>query len=123
MRKLFLFGTGIFWLAVLTVWAGSKWLPPDFVEVEVSALEKRIPMSEVALHSSDADCWMVIDGSVFDLTLYLPDHPSKPSIILQWCGMEASEAYRTKTTGRSHSPEADQMLVKYRIGTLSGGGN
>lgn len=65
---------------------------------------------------------MAIDGSIYDLTPYLPDHPSKPSIILPWCGKDASEAYRTKTKGRSHSPEADQLLVNYRIGALSGGG-
>jgi hypothetical protein len=34
-----------------------------------------------------------------------------------WCGKEATEAYNTKQ-GRLHSPYADELLAKYRIGTL-----
>jgi cytochrome b involved in lipid metabolism len=55
---------------------------------------------------------------VYDLTAYLPEHPSTPSVIVPWCGREASEVYRTKTRGRPHSPEADQLLSRYRIGVI-----
>lgn len=44
---------------------------------------------------------LAINGQVYDLSAYLPEHPSKPDIILPWCGKEASEAYRTKTRGRA----------------------
>lgn len=36
-----------------------------------------------------------------------------------WCGKEATDAYRTKTKGRPHSPYADQLLPTYRIGQLT----
>ena len=44
---------------------------------------------------------------------------SDPAAILPWCGKDASEAYRTKTRGRPHSPYADTLLPKYRIGALT----
>lgn len=122
MRKLFFVATGVFWLAVLATWAGKQWLPPAR-DATSAAVTRPIPLSEVALHASEADCWMAIAGSIYDLTAYLPEHPSKPSIVLPWCGKEASEAYRTKTKGRPHSSEADQLLSSYRIGVLSGEGH
>lgn len=119
-RKLFFFATALFWLAVLSIWAGSRWWPAPDGEAPVVA-QKGYLLAEVARHASGDDCWMAINGNVYDLTAYLPEHPSRPSIILPWCGKEASEAYRTKTRGRPHSPEAEQLLVTYRIGLLESG--
>lgn len=119
-RKLFLFATALFWLAVLGIWVGSRRSPLPQEEAPIIAA-KHFALEEVARHASADDCWMSIDGKVYDLTAYLPDHPSRPGIILPWCGKEASEAYRTKTKGRSHSPEAEQLLATYQIGLLESG--
>lgn len=62
---------------------------------------------------------MAIRGAVYDLSTYLPEHPSRPDIVLPWCGKEASEAYNTKMKGRPHSPYADELLAKYRIGSFA----
>ncbi len=62
---------------------------------------------------------MAIRGQVHDLGAYLPEHPSRPDIVLPWCGKEATEAYETKTRGRRHSAAADAMLASYRIGILA----
>lgn len=117
-RKLFLLATVLFWLAVLAAWAGSRWWPAPPTE-PVLAAEKRFTPAEVARHASADDCWMAIGEQVYDLTSYLPEHPTRPAIIVPWCGKEASEAYRTKNKGRPHSPEADQLLAAYRIGRLA----
>ncbi len=117
MRKLFLLGTGAFWIAVLVFWAGARWLPPA-AEPQPSFAEKRLTLDEVARHANPADCWMAIERTVYDLTRYLPDHPSRSGIVEPWCGKEATEAYRTKMKGRPHSPEADQLLTQFRIGVL-----
>lgn len=118
MRKFFLFGTSAFWLAVVAVWAGSALSPAATVEAKTSTA-KRYTLAEVARHSTPEDCWMAIGGKVYDLTAYLPDHPSRPDVILHWCGREASDAYRTKTKGRTHSSGADQLLTRYFIGSLA----
>lgn len=119
-RRLFFLVTVLFWLAVAAIWAGSRWwrVPQEAVP---AVAEMRFKLAEVAGHASADDCWMAIEGKVYDLTAYLPDHPSRPSVILPWCGKEASEAYRTKTKGRAHSPEADQLLSSYQIGGVASG--
>lgn len=115
-RKLFILGTCLFWLATLAAWAASR--QPEVPEAAKPAKENRFTLAQVARHGTPEDCWMAIEGKVYDLTAYLPEHPSRPSVVVPWCGKEASEAYRTKTKGRPHSPEADRLLDKYRIGVL-----
>lgn len=118
MRKLFLLGTGTFWIAVLMVWAGARWLPPPAGQPP-TVVDKRFTLDDVTRHGDPADCWMAIDRSVYDLTPYLPEHPSKSGIVEPWCGKEATQAYRTKMKGRPHSPEADHLLTQYRVGALA----
>lgn len=118
MRRLYYFSTAVFCLALLGFWLAARVLPS--VETgEVAGEERRISAEELSRHMLADDCWMAIDGQVYDLTEYLPDHPSRPSVILAWCGREASEAYRTKGKGKSHSAAADQMLPAYRIGVYA----
>ena len=135
MRKLFLVATSLFWAAVMAFAVAATSNPPAAAPLTpatapatpssaqapaaVKPAEKRFALAEVARHASEADCWMAINGVVYDLTAYLPDHPSRPSVVLPWCGKEATEAYKTKTKGRPHSPGADQLLPTYRIGVLA----
>ena len=117
MRKLFFLGTGLFWLAVIAVAVGA-WRVPAAPKAAPQEIARRMSLAEVARHSSAQDCWMVIHGTVYNLSAYLPEHPSKPSIILPWCGREATEAYQTKTRGRAHSPQADQALADFSVGLV-----
>jgi cytochrome b involved in lipid metabolism len=119
MRKLFIVSTLLFWLAVGGFWAASAWLPEP--AAEAVAADKSYGLTEVARHAAAKDCWMAIAGEVYDLSAYLPQHPADPAVILPWCGKDATDAYRTKTKGRPHSPYADQLLPKYRIGRLGEG--
>lgn len=127
MRKLFIISTVIFWLAVAGFWLADVFItniPPVTVVspvVEPAVVEPAVKgylLAEVAGHARQDDCWMAIEGSVYDFTTYLPDHPSAPELILPWCGKEATQAWRTKNKGRSHSSRANQLLEKYRIGQL-----
>jgi cytochrome b involved in lipid metabolism len=118
MRELYRSTTVIFWLLVSAFWANSLWLPAAEEGVAVAA-EKVIESSELARHASPDNCWMAIRGTVYDLSAYLPRHPSPPEIVLPWCGKEATEAYVTKTKRRPHSAHADELLAKYRIGILA----
>ena len=118
-RKFFLTSTALFWLTVMVFWGAATWLPEHAGQPSAAAAEKSFTLAEVARHATPNDCWMAIGGVVYDLSAYLPQHPSDPALVLPWCGKEATEAYRTKTKGRPHSPYADQLLPKYRIGTVS----
>lgn len=75
-------------------------------------------LEQVAEHAALDDCWMAIDGVVYDFTAYVPNHPTPPFVLEQWCGKEATEGMRTKGYGRDHSPAAWAMLEEYRLGPL-----
>jgi cytochrome b involved in lipid metabolism len=115
MRKLYIGSTVVFWALVLAFWAGSLWSPQTEQPASAST-DRAISAAELATHARPDSCWMAIRGSVYDLTAYLPDHPSRPQVIEPWCGKEATDAYNTKTKSRPHSKEADKLLLKYRIG-------
>jgi len=115
MRTLFVTATAVFWTMVIAFWVAGTWTPHAEQQPAASA-ERTIPASELARHARPDECWMAIRGDVYDLTAYLPDHPTRPQVIEPWCGKEATEAYNTKTKGRPHSKEADSLLAQYRIG-------
>lgn len=117
MRTLFLTSTLLFWLTVGGVWIAAPDPAPRVVTP--SSSESTYTVADVAAHARWEDCWMVIDGAVYDFTAYLPMHPADPALMLDWCGKVATEAYRTKTRGRPHSAHADTLLPRYRIGVLA----
>ena len=121
MRALFYLSSAAFWLLILAIagLGGDADAPsPATVSVPTTETIRPITLAEVAQHASAISCWMAIHGQVYDLTVYLPEHPTQLSVILPWCGQEASEAYQTKNKGRAHSPRADRLLADYPIGIL-----
>ncbi|MCR4294595.1 MAG: cytochrome b5 domain-containing protein [Elusimicrobia bacterium] len=77
-----------------------------------------VSVSELARHASAEDCWLAIEGGVYDVTAYVPAHPAPPRALLDWCGREATAAFGDKGGGRPHSPEARELLETLRVGTL-----
>lgn len=78
-----------------------------------------LSMDQVAAHNTAKDCWMVIEGKVYDFSAYIPQHPTPASVLTPWCGREATEGMRTKGYGRDHSPRAWRMLDDYLVGALA----
>lgn len=77
-------------------------------------------MTEIAKHSSESNCWLLINNKVYDVTKFIPDHPGGVAQIIPYCGKEATKAFDTQGgRGRPHSPTADEMLKDYFIGNLS----
>lgn len=120
MRRLFYIGTAFFWLAVAILGVRATRDTEVGAAMSAASTERRITAAELSRHAGASDCWMAIQGVVYDLSAYLPEHPARPEVILRWCGKEASAAYATKDKGRPHSAAADALLPNYRIGILSG---
>ena len=118
MGKLYVSSTVSFWLLVGALWLIGLSAPRTLAETD-AATRKGYSLAEVASHARPTDCWMAIHGKVYDVTAYLPDHPSRPEVIEAWCGKEASNAYDTKTKGRPHSAAAGRLLETYDIGELN----
>ncbi|MCX6803226.1 MAG: cytochrome b5-like heme/steroid binding domain-containing protein [Candidatus Diapherotrites archaeon] len=73
--------------------------------------------SEVAKHSANGNCWMIINGNVYDLSSYV-SHPGG-SIYLNYCGKDATQGYDTKGgRGNMHSSYANALLANYLIGKV-----
>lgn len=79
---------------------------------------KSYSLQDVAKHSTEQDCWMAIEGKVYDLTAYIAKHPAGAGSMVGWCGQDAEPGMRTKEIGDDHSPEAWEELKTYLIGTL-----
>lgn len=119
MRTFYVAATAMFWVIVVAFWTASIWVP-QAAQPALAAADRTISVTELAAHATPDTCWMAIRGSVYDLSAYLPEHPTRPQIIEPWCGKEATAAYETKTRGRPHSKEADDLLARYRIGAFAG---
>ena len=95
-RKLYIVSTTLFWLVVFGLGMTSAlWNPAE--QGDVQAQGKTITLAELAKHAAPGNCWMAIRGSVYDLSAYLPAHPSPPEIVLPWCGKEATGADNVQT--------------------------
>ena len=76
----------------------------------------RYTREEVAKHSTPSDLWLIIDGSVFDITAFLERHPGGPAP-LRYAGQDASEVFH-----RIHNKATlKQFGGKFLVGTLAAG--
>ena len=54
---------------------------------------RAISKDEVAKHNSEKDCWVILNGKVYDVTTFLPDHPGGKKAIVLYAGKDASEEF------------------------------
>jgi len=86
--------------------------PPQDIEAPLAYASE-----QVSAHSAEDDCWMIINGKVYDVTQYIPFHPGG-KMILGGCGKDATELFMTRPTNLNtpHPEEAFQKLEDYYIG-------
>ncbi|KAJ8430244.1 hypothetical protein Cgig2_009422 [Carnegiea gigantea] len=59
-------------------------------------ITKLFSMEEAAQHNTKDDCWVIIDGKVYDVTLYLDEHPGGDDVLLTATGMFTLSITRLK---------------------------
>ncbi|NMG02309.1 cytochrome b5 domain-containing protein [Azoarcus taiwanensis] len=125
-RILFIVATALFWTAIawFALQAPTDVRSPAVADAETTSEAPETPqptfsLKTLAQHDHIDDCWMAIDGVVYDFTEYIPRHPTPAEVMTAWCGREASAAYHDKGDGEPHSRRADAMLPRYRIGVLN----
>lgn len=95
-------------------------LDTETADQEVYAVE------EVQDHNTAQDCWTIINGSVYDITSYVPRHPGGDEI-LRACGEDGTSLFTQRTdssgdavgSGTPHSSSAESQLEQLKIGTVS----
>lgn len=79
----------------------------------------KLTASEVAKHKTESDCYMILNGKVYDVTTYLPLHPGGASRIIHYCGKDGTQAFDTKGGEGQHSNRANNDLSSLYKGDLS----
>lgn len=69
---------------------------------------------DVAQHNTKADCWIVVEGVVLDVTEYLGKHPGGPLSILPYKGGDATRDFLL-THPREH---VQTYAKKYIVGEI-----
>lgn len=118
MRKLVYTAFVAFWTAVVTIAMIDRPGKTDDAG-NGGSTETSFTLAQVARHDRPDDCWMAIEGAVYDLTDYLPRHPAPPDVINEWCGRDATSGMRNKGGNSDHSERAWRQLERYRIGVLA----
>lgn len=75
-----------------------------------------ITVSAIATHNSRTSCWSSINGNVYDLTSWIPNHPGGEKAILQLCGTDGSLKFNGKHGG---APKQATILAGFKIGVLA----
>ncbi|GAB4840134.1 Cytochrome b5 isoform A [Ancistrocladus abbreviatus] len=77
-------------------------------------LTKLYAMQEVSQHNTKDDCWVVIDGKVYDVSSYLDEHPGGDDVVLEVTGKDAKEEFEDA----GHSKSARELMETFFIGEL-----
>jgi cytochrome b involved in lipid metabolism len=75
-----------------------------------------ITLAQVALHNSRESCWSVINGTVYDLTSWIPNHPGGERKILRICGIDGSDDYNGQ---HGNSKRTTAILVGFKLDVLA----
>ncbi|XP_009628358.1 cytochrome b5 [Nicotiana tabacum] len=77
-------------------------------------LTKLFTMEEASQHNTKDDCWVVIDGKVYDVSSYLDEHPGGDDVVLSATGKDATDEFEDA----GHSKDARELMEKFFIGEL-----
>ena len=73
-------------------------------------------LAKVATHNNTSSCWTIVNGSVYDVTAWISQHPGGQRAILGMCGVDGSSAFNGQHGGQKR-PVSE--LASFKIGTLS----
>lgn len=77
-------------------------------------------LADVRKHSSEHDCWVLRGRSVYDVSLFLHDHPGGGELLVEYAGKDVDKVMKDAMV-HSHSEGAWEILDDYLIGTLAPG--
>eukprot|EP00172_Hildenbrandia_rubra_P000882 Plantae.Rhodophyta-Hildenbrandia_rubra.ctg14982.p1 GENE.Plantae.Rhodophyta-Hildenbrandia_rubra.ctg14982~~Plantae.Rhodophyta-Hildenbrandia_rubra.ctg14982.p1 ORF type:complete len:363 (-),score=41.17 Plantae.Rhodophyta-Hildenbrandia_rubra.ctg14982:204-1292(-) len=81
----------------------------------------------VEVHRLSHDAWIIHNGFVYDITMFLSSHPGGAKVMMPYLGTDVTKVMEGESSGDSknivhkHSAYAMRLLEKFKIGTLAGG--
>ncbi|RAL42244.1 unnamed protein product [Cuscuta campestris] len=76
--------------------------------------KKVYTLSEVSQHNHSKDCWLIIEGKVYDVTKFLEDHPGGDEVLLSATGKDATDDFEDI----GHSSSARGMMEELCVGEI-----
>lgn len=73
-------------------------------------------LEEISTHKDASSCWTAINGSVYDLTSWIPKHPGGSQAILSLCGIDGSAGYNGQ---HGNSSKIARVLGGFKVGVLA----
>ncbi|KAF7845552.1 cytochrome b5 [Senna tora] len=71
-------------------------------------------LAEVSQHNNSKDCWLIIDGKVYNVTKFLEDHPGGDEVLISATGKDATDDFEDV----GHSTSAKAMMDEYYVGDI-----
>lgn len=76
-----------------------------------------LTLAEVAKRNTQSECWVAIDGNVYDLTEWIRQHPGGSGSIRSLCGTDGTDQFMSQHGGESRP---SSTLDRYYLGPLAG---
>lgn len=73
-------------------------------------------LAQVKEHGTASDCWVAINGNVYNVTAWEQQHPGGAQNIINLCGTDGTAAF---TAQHGNQSEPNSELAEFKIGTLS----
>ncbi|KAF7713010.1 Uncharacterized protein PECH_007246 [Penicillium ucsense] len=99
------------------------WMQPstenqmDQIKHEVASPQKQFTREEIEKHNKEDDCWIIVNGKVYDATSVLDWHPGGKATILGHAGKVHAET--TEAFESIHDDYAEQKLSECVIGVVT----
>lgn len=86
------------------------------MKVKAGTEKKKINCTweELARHNNKDDCWIAVDGKVYDVTEWIPKHPGGEDLLILSAGRDCTNLFESYHLTNKPS----QILEKYNIGTV-----
>jgi len=99
----------------------SNAVSPQCDVATLAAAAGRVTMDELAQHKTKDDCWVVIDGMVFNVTSFLSIHPGGEMVLANKAGQDATKMFKMihpEFTLERHLPQ--ECIVGIIVSAASG---
>lgn len=74
-------------------------------------------VAQVAEKNTKSSCWTIINGDVYDITSYVPNHPGGEAEIVKICGKDGTQLFAKPMEHKEGG--ASDVLAGFKIGTLA----
>lgn len=78
-------------------------------------VKSKLTVAEVAKHNTSDDCYIIVSGSVYDVTKFTFKHPGGSEAIIPLCGKDATAPFTQQHSGQS---KPANVLTGLGIGPL-----